>query len=100
MKILRRDDTDHNTEYVTLADAEAEIEAWEIEAETLREERNMYRRERDAANHTIHKMQEDISAVDALLHGDHQYTHSWVYAAETPPFSPASLLRRNLQNID
>jgi len=49
MKILTRDDTDHNTEYVTRQEAEAEIDAWKAEAESLREERDMYRRERDIA---------------------------------------------------
>jgi hypothetical protein len=38
MKILTRDDTEHDVEYVTLAEAAKEIAAWEHEAKILRDE--------------------------------------------------------------
>jgi len=38
MKILTRDDTEHDVEYVTLAEAFKEIAVWQHEAKILRDE--------------------------------------------------------------
>jgi hypothetical protein len=47
MKILTRDDTEHDVEYVTRADAEREIEAWKEKAEHWKSLCTLYADERN-----------------------------------------------------